>query len=222
MTPSKRYKQLRRNVKKLRHALLPGKFSPTGEYRSADRVHLRTVAFRLLAHAEIESFIEERALELLNIAWSAWEEKGVPSRVILGLLAFSEIATSKPPSKLGGDPYNQRTYDDLNEPLKKAQNAWRWVYKQNHGIKEENILGLLLPLGIMPHSFDGVLLGDLTSFGDERGEAAHSSVVKIKQFADPQIEYKRVSQLVDNLRTLDEVISQAEEAVRELSSALSS
>ena len=101
MATSPRYKELQRSVRKLRRALLPGKFDPTGSYRGAERTHLRAISFRILLHAEIESFIEDRAYELFDEAWNAWTNHRVPSRVLSALLAFSGQSMPTPPSKLG-------------------------------------------------------------------------------------------------------------------------
>lgn len=220
MAGSRRYGELLRGIQRLRRALLPAKFDPTGSYRSPERVHLRAVSFRILVHAEIESFLEDRAFDLFDAAWQSWNRDNIPSRVITALLAFSAVATAPPPGKLGGDPGSQKSYDDFKHPVQKAQACWRSLHKDNHGVKEANVLGLLLPLGIAPSDLDTTLLADLTSFGADRGAVAHQSSVQVGQYADPQVENQRVQQLVTSLLPLDSVIDAGINEVRMLSNAL--
>jgi hypothetical protein len=189
--------------------MLPVKFSPTGFYRSAEKVHLRAISFRILIHAEVESYIEDRAMALFSKGWSQWEKSKLPSNVIIGLLAYGGFATILPPKKLGGDPSNQKAYDDLKEPLQKAQKIWRQTHRNNHGIKEENILKLLLPLGVYHDDLDPTLLADLSSFGNDRGEVAHLSTVGITTYSDPSTEYNRAQALVTDLKKIDDLINKA-------------
>lgn len=208
MATSNRYKELKRRVRKLRSALLPGKFDPTGTYRCAERVHLRAISFRILIHAEIEQFIEDRAHELFDEAWNAWVSHGVPSRVLAALLAFSGHQMPSPPSKLGSTAKND--HDDIRGLLLRARKHWKdEVYKNNHGVKEANLLGLLLPLGIDGGDLDTTLLADLTSFGGLRGAAAHRSSVGVLTYADPKSEYDQASQLVTALESLDGLVRDA-------------
>ena len=220
MAASKRYRALKRAVGKLRRALLPRNFDPTGSYRGAERVHLRAISFRILVHAEVEFYLEDRALELLTSAWSQWQSARVPSDPILGLLAYGGVETVLPPRKLGGDPENQEAYDDVEEPLKRAQNVWRATHKRNHGIKEENVLALLLPLGIRADDVDTTLLADLSSFGGARGEVAHRSAVGTTKRADPKDELDRANGLVDDLLSLDDVLSKAVDQVGRFAKAV--
>lgn len=213
MASSKRYRQLRRCIRTLRRTLLPAKFSPTGVYRGAERVRLRAMAFRVLVHGEIEEFIEDRAFELFDAAWKAWTQQKVPSRAMLGLLAFGGFATEVPPEKLGGSN-RQKAYESLEEPIQKAQAAWRLVHKRNHGIKEENVLALLLPLGIAAEKIDGMLLADLNSYGAKRGEVAHRSAVGLAQYTDPRTEYADAERLIGALNSIDELVDDSLKELR--------
>lgn len=208
MTTSTRYRELQRGVRKLRKALLPGKFDPTGTYRGAERMHLRAISFRILVHAEIEAYIEDRAHELFDEAWSAWTNHRVPSRTLSALLAFSGHSMPTPPSKLGASA--KKYQDDIDVVLSRAKKHWKEeVYKDNHGVKEANVLALLLPLGINGGDLDTTLLADLTSFGGLRGAVAHKSSVGVTAYADPKSEYDQANQLVKALASIDKSIGDA-------------
>lgn len=219
MAGSNRYRELSHGVRSLGRALLPSRFDPTGSYRSAERVHLRAVSFRILVHAEVESFLEDRAYELFDVGWQAWRNHNVPNRVITALLAFSGMMTASPPSKLGADPANQKTNEDLKHHVEKAQAVWRASHRTNHGVKEANVLALLLPLGVAHDKLDTTLLADLTSFGTERGAVAHRSSVQVGQYSDPQVEKSRARQLVASLLAIDALIDSGIREVRLLEEA---
>lgn len=83
------------------------------------------------------------------------------------------------------------------------------VYKNNNGVKEGDILTLLLPLGISGKELDTTLLADLTSFGGSRGAVAHKSSVRVTSYTDPKSEYDRANQLVSALETIDKLVGDA-------------
>lgn len=219
MATSARYKELMRGVSKLRKALLPGKFDPTGTYRGPERMHIRVVSFRILVHAEIESFIEDRAHKLFDEAWNAWTTHRIPSRTLSALLAFSGHSMPTPPLKLGSP--GKKDHDDINGLVSRAKRHWKdEAYKKNHGVQESNVLALLLPLGIDGGDLDTTLLADLTSFGGSRGAVAHKSSVGVTTYADPKTEYDRANQLVIALKSIDTLIADALDELNKTKRAL--
>ena len=54
------------------------------------------------------------------------------------------------------------------------------VTRENHGIKEKNILGLLLPVGVLETDLDPVWMGTMSSFGASRGVVAHTSAKRVQ------------------------------------------
>lgn len=207
MALSARYRRMKQAVTRLRKSLLPRKFSVTGLYRNSHAVHIRAVSFRLLVHAEIEQFLEDRALELATAGLSAFKKSRVVTPVALGLVAFAGFETVKAPSKLGGDSTNQRAYEDYGVLIERANRAWRYELNNNHGVKETNVLALFLPLGINPADLDSTLLADLSSYGLSRGQAAHSSSVSVAKLADPKDELQKANQLISDLRVLDACVT---------------
>jgi hypothetical protein len=220
MTPSRRYSDLKKAVRELRRALLPSRFDPTGTYHSPSRVSLRALSFRVLVHAEIEAYIEDRAMELFEMAWDAWDKSRVPSTTIVALLAYSGVQTSTPPKKLGNNPVKAPP-EDIHTPVQKAQSIFRDNHRRNHGVKEENVLALMLPLGISHVELNTMLLADLSSFAQARGEVAHTSSIQVMKFTDPSAELKTAENLVRDLTSLDEIISKAIDAVKRAEAASS-
>lgn len=215
---SRRFTELKSSIIRIRNALLPEEFNPTGEYRDAKVVHLRTASFLFLCHAEIESYIEEIALGLHQETWQLWQTYRWPSHGLTCLLGFSEVATSLPPEGLAA---TGSSYSEVAVPLEKANNAWRFAHRYNNGVKEKDILRLLLPIGIPASVLDQTLLNDLNSFGSARGDIAHRSPTSVTNLLDPQTEFASVNLLVDALQPLDEFIHRETLRLRRISRKLS-
>ena len=102
------------------------------------------MAFRLLAHAEIESYLEDIVIATIDIATDNWLKNGLISKPLLTMIAFTE-------GELGRLPHS-KSWDNilsLNTRIKNSKKKYsRYVVKENHGIKEWHILRLLLPAGI--------------------------------------------------------------------------
>lgn len=213
MARSLRHRVLLRAITKSRRALLPSRFSPTGTYRRPERVHYRAICFRILVHAEIESYLEDRSREVLDAAWKHWKATRTPSETVVCLLGFSEVALKLPPDSLGGG-VNRQSYESVEIPLQKAFNVLIASLKNNHGIKESNVLSLVLPLGIDHRKLDSTLLSDLSSYGNARGLVAHSSHSATTTYADPRSEWNTAITLAKSLLKLDklfdEMISRAD------------
>lgn len=202
-----------RAIEQLRGALLPP-FSATGTYSRPRRVHLRTASFRVLAHAEIESYLEDRASDVHGMAWDLWKNYSHPSHTLTCLLGFSGISTFPPPDTLSAPAGSQKRYVDIAVPLDKANNVWRKSLKNNNGLRERDLLALLLPIGIHHSLLDQTLLNDLNSFASARGEVAHTSAVGVTTLFDPKTEYDRVLQLVAGLSILDSALEDEVKALR--------
>lgn len=210
MAASLHYQDLVREHAKICRDLLPKNFDPTGNY--PDRVFTATLAYRVLSHAEIESYLEDRAFETALMATKAWKEKGKSSKTLLGLLAFSGQDIESPPISVDlSQPTQPDSWEDkiqLSKRIESAMNVFSYAVKNNHGIKENNVHRLLLPIGIEFHELDPILIADLNSFAEERGEAAHLSSRKnrAKQQINPKDELFRVKSIIARLIKIDQAI----------------
>jgi hypothetical protein len=207
--PSERYLQLKEQIDSLRSHLLPTHFDSTGIYEDQNGVTTRALAFRVLAHAEIESFFEDRALEAVDGARAAWDRGKYVSRIAFCLLGFSGKEMARPPDTIEAPSDNKRkawpALVDIGERFRPTLSAFHhMVRNENHGIKEKNLLSLLLPIGIDHQNIDPAFLADMDSFGTLRGVAAHSSRrTTATQGIDPSEEWKRVDSLMQGIASLD-------------------
>lgn len=206
---SHRFQQLEEQLRILAHGLLPAQFDPTGTYEDQDGVSTRALAYRVLAHAEIESYFEDRALEPVSRAQTVWESTRHVSHVALCLVGFSGKEMAPPPATLEAPSDNKRkawpALVDIGQRLLPIISTFHYqVRNENHGIKEKNLLAMLLPIGIAHAKIDPTFLADMESFGALRGQAAHASGrTTARQAVDPEAEQKRVLALLPGIAAID-------------------
>ncbi len=216
---SARFLALTSQLSALRNHLLPDPFEVTGVYADQERVATSALAYRVLAHAEIESYMEDRALEAVNAARVAWEKHGHVSRVALCLVAFCGKEMALPPDSLEAPNENKRkvwpALVNIGERLSPVLSAfYHRVRNENHGVKEKNLLALLLPIGVDHSKLDPAFLTEIDSFGSLRGVAAHSSSsTAVQQAIDPAEELKRVAALLPGIEAIDALIEELVSAI---------
>lgn len=175
MPKSARFRILTKELNRLKKQFIP-KINPTGSY--SDRQLALTLAYRVLAHAEIESYFEDRVWEVAINAKNNWDNQGKTCRTLICLLAFSGQMMEVPPDTLNPTKGSKKLPDEkikINKKIDLAINSFKRVIDQNHGIKEANILALLLPIGIDTDDLDAAWLATMNTFGEERGVVAHTS-----------------------------------------------
>lgn len=212
MPESDKFITLRTQLNRLKDEFLP-EISPTGSYSESQLS--RTAAYRVLAHAEIESYLEERAWEVVQNAKTLWDTSGKNTRTLICLLGFSDLTMDKPPdtlkkpSNVKQDNHDKRL--QITEKINSAINSFKKVIDNNHGLKEKNILALLLPIGINSNDLDpnNTWLANMNTFGQKRGLVAHKSATSYMttQTPDPANELNTVTQITDELLRIDELIN---------------
>jgi hypothetical protein len=170
------------------------------------------LAFRVLAHAELEAYLDERGVEVAKFAWDGWCRFRVATATALALIAFCPIEMGAPPNTLEPPMENRRK--DWPERIAFAERLRRAVTdyvhrisQENHEIKQQNLLSILLPIGLHHDAIDPILLERLNAFGSARGQVAHkSSAIAVREGVDPSAELGSVNEILERLRSLDEAI----------------
>lgn len=207
---SNRFKELRARLRELRLHLLPANFSPTGDY--TDRQQDRARGYRLLVHAELESYLEDISRETVTQAIRDWKVNKKPSNIIVSFLAsyhsswsvteevrneeIIRIAKSRKDSK-----------DSAIEVIELAQQQFIRKLKDNHGIKDKNFKTLIIPTGVDINSLDQTWLTNIDSFGAKRGELAHKAK-RTQDAINPQDEFDSVQVLLLGIQELDRQVMQ--------------
>ncbi len=203
MANSSRFKALQTRVSELRNRFLPANFSQSGNYSRTELDNAR--AFRVLVHAEIEHFFEERALDIADRAFDLFKAKARVSRPIVHLLSNIVGDQHGLPSKLG-------TQVTVLSVTGKVVAQYKHGIAKNNGIRVPNILQILLPIGVLEAEIDTVWLSTTDGFGAKRGATAHSS--SIMYTIDPQDDFQTVNQIMAGVRDLDVLLNQIKQKLR--------
>lgn len=185
MANTRRYNQLSRRIINIENSYLPT-VNSSGNYSSKEQDDLR--AFLLLVHAEIESYFEEVSGDKAKTAFRKWKSNKTRSNVLLALVSYCEHTINE---------------KELEVRINKALTLYIKALKENHGIKEKNLLEILLPVGIEYSAIDTTWLNTMTTFGSNRGEVAHSTA-SVQQPLDPVTLKDTVTLILSEIRNIDE------------------
>ena len=205
MPESNKFKELRSRLRELRVNLLPKNFSPTGDY---SKRHLdRARGYRLLAHAEIEAYMEDICRETVTIAVSRWKNDKKPSPVILALMAayhssWNAAEASQKEEIIRIAKSRKNISSSILDVIELAHLQFIQRVKDNHGIKDKNVKSMVLPTSIDIQDLDQTWLTNLDNFGRLRGEVAHKAIGAQGEI-NPQDEFNTVKNLLDGLKDLD-------------------
>ncbi len=214
MARSVRFRSMQTALNRLRRQFLPKNFDPTGSY--SELVIARTRAYRVLSHAEVEYFLEERVREIANHALSTWNSSQKTCKALMSMIAYSNQEMKLPPHRLsapsGATPAAINKHNRLLKLNERVQNSHRLFIDQinnNHGVREKNILRMLLPIGFSDSDIDPLWIVEMDLFGRARGEAAHTSYIPstLRHPLDPQTEFTRVQNLLNGLLDVDEKLT---------------
>lgn len=184
MANTLRFNQLTTRINIIENSYLPV-VNPLGNYTSKQQDDLR--AYLLLVHAEIEAYFEKISEDKVKAAFKAWELKRTKSNVLLALVSFCD------------EPLVDK---ELTLKVNQALTLYIKKLRNNHGIKEKNLLEILLPVGIEYNSIDTTWLHTMTSFGVNRGEVAHSTA-SVQQPLDPVILKNSVTLILTEIKNID-------------------
>ena len=209
MPESDKFITLKTQLDRLKDEFIP-EISSTGSYSESQLS--RTAAYRVLAHAEIEFYLEERAWEVVQNAKTLWDKSGKNTRTLICLLGFSGLTMDKPPDTLTPQKGSKTVKEEkikISKKIDLAVESFKRVISQNHGVKEDHILSLLLPIGIDSDDLDPAWLATMNTFGEKRGLVAHKSATSYMtiQTPDPANELNTVNQITDELLRIDELIN---------------
>lgn len=191
------YYELENRLNDLERHLMP-EVKYDGHYTAKELDYIR--AYRLLVHAEFEHYFEEITKKIVTSSLRNWLENGEVNQTLLSILAFVKVDFgSFPDSK---DDKKGEKFNSLEKRLRKATSNFMAIINENHGIKEKNIVQLLLPLGLSINDVDQIWLNTINSFGKNRGEVAHRSA-KVQQPINPSDELAVISRIKEGIRNID-------------------
>lgn len=167
-------------------------------YSSDD--HLKAVAYRVLASATLESYVEELCLSAATDALNRLQ-KSQPSATGYSLLAWYAVNQAK------GTPLIRSQHQSFWPELATVGEKYKKLVKTNHGLNGDKFLRLTRPLGLQDRHVPDQLLNELDSLADERNPASHAPVNRAKSMRDPELECARPEQIRDLLHDVDDAVA---------------
>jgi hypothetical protein len=204
------FRTLERNLRRLEKHFLPPQLSPTGDYtiRWQDRI----AAYVVMSHAEIESYLEECGKSVAREAKGKWDRQKEIGKPLLALLAFSGLKLEPPPPKVPLLESNNHKPEiiSIEGKIGKCYSIYINIIRKNNGIKEENILSILMPIGIGIDDIRNELINDLNTLGIRRGDIVHTSVSRgrVENTLDPRIQRDLIRRICDQLKDIDALTQQ--------------
>ena len=193
MPSTKRFQLLHRELIKAKRAFLPASFNSLGNYSELQSDRAR--GFLLVAHAEIESFIEDRARDTAKTSVDMWRSKRKTTTALASLLTYMFLEECEP------------RWKNIDQRIGYAHNKFNVSVRDNNGVKIDNLRKLLMPVGQDIEALDPLFLSEIDNFGESRGAAAHASNWQStgRTVFDPKLECDRVfDKLLPHLKSLDE------------------
>ncbi|CAH2914665.1 MAG: hypothetical protein CPSOU_2538 [uncultured Paraburkholderia sp.] len=195
--PCAHFENLKQRIAGLRAKFLDDQISneandPAGFQADLDRL----AAFRLLAHAEIEEFLETKASEGINRIEAAYRSGAQSIQANASIFVMGRVL------ELGSDERAMR-FEVLGWEgyfIGVVRAAKKFI-SENNGIKEGSFKHLALFSGKMPDEIDAALAFALNSYGKSRGDVAHKSAAGVRTLRAPSAEAKDVEDILKGLQS---------------------
>ena len=183
------------SLQRISKILPPDRADGDFDYSAEDIDFIR--AYYLLAHAEIETYIEGCLLEIVNNSYLKWKNSGDLDDVLLSLVIYYHPAVV-------GDG-RDRAISTIESGGKKgviefSKKKFERELERNNRIRSKSIEKMLKICGfdLLENSS---LLPDLESFSKTRGRYAHDA--HAKQHEPPKQAKKSVEQIIFQLENLE-------------------
>ncbi|MFT5721401.1 MAG: hypothetical protein ACI9W6_001715 [Motiliproteus sp.] len=176
-------------IESLNINLLPA-FSPTADYNT-QQIDM-TRGYKLLVHAELESYFEEVTKKLINAQLDRWRNKKEFTLTSVSLVATYKIPLEEFESEMSSKK-TSKLHGSIDQMIESSTTEFNRLVSNNNGIKVEDLKRLLIPTGIFFDELDDISLAAINDFGKERGAVAHSSINTTKHIPDPKTESTKVN-----------------------------
>jgi hypothetical protein len=202
--PTRRYGELARRLAEIERHLLPAARADLA-YTSEELDRVR--GYLVLCHAEIEACIEDLARRVLSKSRDRWKGDRRARPALVAVVAYHESGFGGPARKLSPRG-SQKPAPTLDDRIATACDAYdEYVRKDNHGVRESNLLRVLLPVGVRESDLDPAWVADMETFGIMRGIVAHVSARAARARPDPVNARSQVQRALKGLRDVDALLS---------------
>lgn len=181
------FRILVKRLRQLRRQFLP-RIDPTGAYSETEYDQVR--ALQLLAHAEVEGYLEDVGRSVVAACTSKYYADSAPRSLLISLVAYHSAPADR-------EPVNQ-----LESVVRNRVTQYFHAVSGNNGLKEKNCDLLLRPLGLNEQHFPPGFMALMDAFGAARGRIAHTGV-GAQSPPDPADARDLLSRVVWALRSID-------------------
>ncbi|WP_193509614.1 hypothetical protein [Cryobacterium sp. BB736] len=169
-----------------------------------DRIH----AYRLLAHAEIQNFIEDLVEGILAQSENMFDSRGHITHAAHHLVVYDavlKLSDKRNASEASYPMFSSASIQLVQKiQLESAVRSHRKKLKLNSGVKASNLRPLLGPLGYRDVWFPLSFMDQMDAFGASRGDVAHSSgLIGASQWPSGSSELATVKALQPGLKAID-------------------
>jgi len=165
--------------------------------------HRTTIrSYLALTHAELETYFEGRALEIVNTLEKFWIS--FPNTVY-PLLDFNKDSEANIKTKSKSS--DSKTFEELViENIRKRTGIFRNKISNNNGIKKKDVRALFHPFGLDFGTLDSAWLENLEVYGKKRGDAVHQSSEMQKRIVISDVE-KELEEILAGAQDFDSYIT---------------
>lgn len=188
------YEKLLHNLERIKK-ILPQDREVNFNYTDEEKDRIK--AYFILAHAQIETYIEECINAFVSNAYDTWLSENKPNNVLLNLLAYYHPAICGKSVE-----QNKRSLKDGTRALiEQCKKSFDHDLRTNHGIQDNHIEEFLKIINF-DLNLNSTFLPNLNSFSTIRGEYAHKA--ESKNPATPQEAIRNVQKIIDELKSLED------------------
>lgn len=199
--------KLQDGLARLEMVFLPKqKVAPPATYSDDELTSAK--AYLVFAHAELEDYLEACCRQKAACALEALVTSGTAGITALSLVSHFGVSLSVASdivkyqeryTKLAPDfpNHNPNVTRPLLARLKDAVSAYVEQCHKNNGVKEKDLLQLLIPLGISPFEMDPAWIAEMNAFGVDRGSHAHRGLSGVQQITDPFLSQQRMMRILN-------------------------
>lgn len=169
--------------------------SEYAQYTAED--HSKALAFRILASAAVESYVENLCLSIAKIGCDRIS-KGQPSGAGRALIIWYLSRTSQ-----RGIPIHESDISSNSDLAGEVYSSYSSAVKSNHGIDGKAFRKLVYPIGLRDSQMPSLLVGTLDTMAERRNPASHTYVNRAKSMVEPAEEHNSVVQVMNLLNSVD-------------------
>lgn len=133
---------------------------------------LKVKSYIFLSHAIFEEYIEQITLSTATEALRKFTAESTITTTLVGLISsgiIGRIDEDGISRKLKREPF-----EDIGLFATTSFGRFKSIVSNNNGIKKDDQLKLLLPVGVDPETEDPATMAALDGFGTKRGNIAHA------------------------------------------------